>query len=201
MRWVAPLGRVTIEGQVLRGNAVQEAMNVRRQRWKLLALIAVFALPMLTAWGMLHWRIGIPEQHTAHGELAPAVPSLGEWPLVERQESFDGGDWVLAFDCTRDCEAQTDRWWRMHRALGREAPRVTRLRIGGSAEALPGEAVSQWREKPEWQAAGAVWLLDPQGRVVLRYDGGIAERDVSDDLRRLLKRNPDPREAEEFDDA
>ncbi|WP_240935939.1 hypothetical protein [Billgrantia bachuensis] len=191
--------KVMNDEQALRGSAVQEAMNVRHQRLKLLALIAVFALPMLTAWIMLTWRVGIPEEHTAHGELAPPVPSLPEWPLVERQASFDGGDWVLAFDCTRDCEALADRWWRMHRALGREAPRVTRLRIGGSAEALPGEEVSQWREMPEWQAAGAVWLLDPQGRVVLRYDDSVAERDVKDDLTRLLKRNPDPRAAEEFE--
>ncbi|WP_228716789.1 hypothetical protein [Billgrantia pellis] len=174
-------------------------MNVRHQRLKLLALIAVFALPMVSAWVMLHWRIGIPDQHTAHGELAPSVPALEEWPLVDQQASFDGGDWVLAFDCTRDCEAQADRWWRLHRALGREAPRVTRLRIGGSPASQPGESVTQWREAPAWQEAGAVWLIDPQGRVVLRYAGNVSERDVMDDLSHLLKRIPDPRAVEERD--
>ncbi|WP_111411762.1 hypothetical protein [Billgrantia lactosivorans] len=178
---------------------MQEVMNVQRQRLKLLALIAVFALPMVVAWVMLQWRIGIPQQHTAHGELAPAVPTLAEWPLEERLASLDGGDWIVAFDCSRDCSAQADRWWRMHRALGREAPRVSRLRIGGSQDALPGETVAQWREPPEWQQAGRVWLLDPQGRVVLSYAHDVAQRDVFEDLGHLLKRNPDPRAVTELD--
>lgn len=178
---------------------MQQAMNVQRQRLKLFALIAVFALPMVTAWVMVQWRIGIPEQRTAHGELAPDVPVLGEWPLEARHVTLDGGDWILAFDCSRDCRAEADRWWRMHRALGREAPRVSRLRIGGTPEALPGETVTQWRERPEWQEPGGIWLLDPEGRAVLSYAQGVSQRDVFDDLGHLLKRNPDRRAVTELD--
>ena len=175
---------------------MQEAVNIRTQRIKLLALIALFAVPLLVAWGMVQWRVGIPEQRTAHGELAPSVPNLSEWPLVERGEAVDSGDWVLAFDCTQACAEEADRWWRMHRALGREAPRVTRLRIGAlgeTAEALPGETMAQWRETPGWQSPGRVWVADPQGQVVLTYAREVELRDVMDDLSHLLSLNPEHR--------
>ena len=45
-------------------------------RLKLLALFAVFLLPMAVAWGMVEWRLGIPEGRTAHGQLTPEVPAL-----------------------------------------------------------------------------------------------------------------------------
>ncbi|MCE8031611.1 hypothetical protein EKK97_12500 [Billgrantia tianxiuensis] len=178
---------------------MQEAVNIRHQRIKLLALIAVFALPVLTAWVMVQWRIGIPEQRTAHGQLAPEIPRLAEWPLAESFGTVDGGDWILAFDCTSDCAQEADRWWRLHRALGREAPRVTRLRIGGEGDVLPGEVGNHWRNVPDWQSPGRVWLLDPQGKVVLTYEREVAERDVMDDLSHLLRMNPDPRAAPELD--
>ncbi len=183
---------------------MQEAMRIRHQRFKLLALIAIFALPVVTAWVMVQWRIGIPEQRTAHGELAPDVPQLAQWPLVELTDSLDEGDWVLAFDCSVACAENADRWWRLHRALGREAPRVTRLRVGGEGEILPGELLpgeigAQWLDVPDWQAPGQVWLLDPRGQVVLTYGREVGERDVMDDLSHLLRMNPDRRSAPERD--
>ena len=178
---------------------MQETLAIRYQRIKLLALIGIFALPLLAAWVMVQWRIGIPEQHTAHGQLAPDVPILAEWPLAEPLDVVDGGDWVLAFDCSINCAQEADRWWRLHRALGREAPRVTRLKIGGTADVLPGEVAAQWASLPAWQASGQVWLLDPDGQAVLTYPRGTEARDVIDDLSHLLRINPDYREAPERD--
>lgn len=180
---------------------MQEVMNVRHQRLKLLALIVIFAAPVIVAWVMVQWRVGIPEQRTAHGELAPDVPRLSEWPLTEPYDSLDGGDWVLAFDCSSACAEEADRWWRMHRALGREAPRVTRLRVGGEGELLPGEVGSQWRDVPVWQSPGQIWVLDPEGKVVLTYSREVEVRDVMEDLSHLLSINPDRRVTPELEDS
>ncbi len=163
---------------------------IRFSRLKVLALMALFALPLLTAWSMITFRFGIPEQRTAHGELAPELPRLSAWPLEETPVELDGG-WVLAFDCGTRCEALADQWWRLHRALGREAPRVQRLRVGGEAAALPGEAVAAWRETPAWHAPDHLWVLDPQGHPVLAYGPEVAPRDVLDDVNRLLRMNPE----------
>ncbi|MGM0692181.1 MAG: hypothetical protein ACQEUN_02075 [Pseudomonadota bacterium] len=170
-----------------------------RQRLKLLALFAIFALPVAVAWGMVEWRIGIPEGRTAHGDLEPSIPPLAEWPLsaVEKQGE---GDWWLVFDCPETCDAHADRWWRLHRALGREADRVSRLRIGGGDEPLPGAALAEWTDDAHWRAPHRLWILDPEGRAVLGYAPEVATADVLDDLRRLLRMNPEPPMAR-FDDA
>ncbi|TFH85361.1 hypothetical protein EQG41_17485 [Billgrantia azerbaijanica] len=169
---------------------MSKPLNPRRSRLKLLALMAIFAAPMMVAWGMVEWRVGIPDSRTAHGELEPAVPALVEWPLATRPQVDD--DWVLAFDCTRQCERLADQWWRLHRALGREAPRVTRLRIGGVGRTLPGERLAEWRTTPTWQSPGRLWVLDPRGQAVLTYAPEADPRQVLDDVSRLLRMNPRP---------
>src|SRR5699024_2108648 len=106
--------------------------HANRSRLKLLLLFACFLLPIIVAWMMVHWRLGIPEGRTAHGELRPEVPALSEWPLRRAVDGSDepGGyandgvnDWLLVFDCAAPCDARADRWWRVHRALGRDADR------------------------------------------------------------------------------
>lgn len=165
-----------------------------RQRLKLLALIALFAGPMLLAWVMVEWRVGIPEERAAHGQLMPSLPPLAQWPLKEPRPAFEPGDWVLAYECgDSDCDMAADRWWRLHRALGKDATRVIRLRLGASREAtLPGEIASQWRQRPDWSSAGESWFIDPQGRVVLAYEDGQQPDGVLDDIKRLLKMNSEP---------
>ena len=164
--------------------------HIARQRLKLLALFAIFALPVVLAWGMVQWHIGIPDERTAHGQLQPALPDLSRWPLTA-VEKDGASDWLLVFDCPEACEASADRWWRLHRALGREADRVSRLRIGGDAAPLPGAAVAQWTQAARWRGEQRLWILDPEGRVVLGYGAGVAASDVLTDLRRLLRMNPE----------
>ncbi|GHA85676.1 hypothetical protein [Modicisalibacter luteus] len=163
-----------------------------RQRLKLLALIGLFIGPLIVAWSMVEWRVGIPNERVANGRLMPALPNLEEWPLSAPVPAVGTFDWVLAYDCEVDCLAVADRWWRLHRALGREAPRLTRVRFGGQADALPGEVLSQWRVRPAWSREDSLWLIDPEGRVVLSYRPHHEAEDVLEDLRHLLKMNPQP---------
>lgn len=163
-----------------------------RSRLKLLALFAVFALPMAMAWGMVEWRLGIPDERTAHGTLHPDIPTLSDWPLSQ-VEKEGADDWLMAFDCVSDCGESADRWWRLHRALGRDAHRVSRLRIGGAeSKALPGESVVAWRDIPVWREPGTLWILDPAGRPVLSYGEGVEASNVLEDIERLLELNPEP---------
>lgn len=161
-----------------------------RQRLKLVALIGLFVGPLLIAWGMLEWRIGIPDERAAHGHLMPSLPLLDEWPLTQPEPSIETGDWILAYDCHNDCNVAADRWWRLHRALGREAPRMTRLRIEAGAAALPGESTAGWRARPGWSDEESLWLIDPEGRVVLSYRADHDAAEVLEDIKRLLRMNP-----------
>ena len=160
-------------------------------RLKLMALLLFLSLPVLLATVMALGRVGIPEGRTAHGELAPEIPVLDEWPLAANMAPSVSGDWVLAFDCGQRCAELSDQWWRLHRALGREAQRVRRLRVGGPVEALPGEEVAHWAERPSWLEPDRLWLLDPRGQVVLGYPADVDPYAVKDDLGRLLRMNPE----------
>ncbi|PSJ23555.1 hypothetical protein CVH10_01425 [Halomonas sp. ND22Bw] len=167
------------------------AVSSVSSRLKLLALFAVFLLPMAVAWGMVEWRLGIPEGRIAHGQLTPDLPALEDWPLAEVAKQGED-DWVLAFDCPADCDAQADRWWRLHRALGRDAHRISRLRLGGSGEVLPGAAAAAWTEAAAWRSPGRLWVFDPDGRAVLAYAPDVETAQVLEDLELLLERNPEP---------
>lgn len=48
---------------------MRDANHNRRQRLKLMLIFAIFAAPMVAAWGMVEFRIGIPDRHTAHGDV------------------------------------------------------------------------------------------------------------------------------------
>ncbi|HBM29797.1 MAG TPA: hypothetical protein DDZ92_13130 [Halomonas sp.] len=161
---------------------------VRYPRTKLLLLFVIFAAPIVTAWGMVTWHVGIPQAHTAHGQVTLDVPSLHEWPLTLPAPASER--WTLVFDCGAHCEQKQDELWRLHRALGREAPRLQRLRIGGEATALPGETVTSWQRSPAWGDASSVWLFDPMGRPALAFDDATAAADILDDIRHLFKVNP-----------
>ncbi|WP_273142721.1 hypothetical protein [Halomonas sp.] len=163
----------------------------RHGRLKLSALLLFLSLPVLVATVMALGRVGIPEGRTAHGELAPGVPVLTEWPLSLPVAPEVSGDWVLAFDCAKRCDALSHQWWRLHRALGSDAPRVSRLRVGGTAEALPGAVVTRWTRRPTWLKPGRLWVIDPRGRVVLGYAPGVDPYAVKEDLGRLLRMNPE----------
>ncbi|MFP4137991.1 MAG: hypothetical protein ACLFSR_06505 [Halomonas sp.] len=162
-----------------------------RGHLKLVALLLFLSLPVLVATVMALARVGIPEGRTANGELGPEVPALAEWPLTTSVEETLADDWVLAYDCGERCAELGDQWWRLHRALGREAPRVTRLRLGGDGDALPGEAVARWRERPAWAEGDRLWLLDPRGLPVLSYGAEADPYAVKEDLGRLLRMNPE----------
>lgn len=169
-------------------------------RMKLIALFAIFALPMLVAWAMVTWRVGIPDERTAHGRLDPGLPALASWP-VDAATKQGVRDWVLVYACPESCDQEADRWWRLHRALGKNAERLSRVRIGGEAPALPGESITHWQGVvPSWASPGAAWISDPAGRVVLQYVAGIETALVLDDIEKLFKMNPEPERAEVRDE-
>ncbi|SFC40153.1 hypothetical protein SAMN05660443_2527 [Marinospirillum celere] len=160
-------------------------------RIKLLLLMILMAAPVMASWSMHLFKVGIPEQQTAKGDLLPELPPLAEWPL---DWQADGRWWlVMAADqeCAAVCDQQADKLWRIHRALGREAERVFRLRAGGD-DALPGEVAEAWTGlPPEGVEPGKAWIVDPQGQVVLAYQADVEPGDIHRDLMRLLRINQD----------
>ena len=65
---------------------------VRYARLKVVLLFAIFAAPIVTAWGMVTWNVG-SQGHTAHGKVTIDVPPLEDWPLMASITPLNNGRW------------------------------------------------------------------------------------------------------------
>ncbi len=182
----------------------------RRNRAMLVALFGLFFGGMLVA-GLLRFSGWRPEGSKNKGEMLQPYGDLREhapllangavyrwkdsprtWRIVAMPRDCDG---ARAADCAHLLTG-LDTVWQL---MGKDADRVHLLWAGAApaGSALPRE-VRQVRADdalraalPRWNDAkgDAVWLIDPNGFVVLRYAPGSDPGDLRTDLARLLKIN------------
>ncbi|GMQ96209.1 MAG: hypothetical protein BMS9Abin14_733 [Gammaproteobacteria bacterium] len=184
----------------------------RRARALLIVTFLVFFLPVLGAW-LLNvfapdWRpfgtvnngtlVQPARQITAAGlrhvdgtEIDPGYLS-GRWTLVQ----------VIDGACARSCIEALARSRQVQQALGSDTPRVQLLLVlAGPVNAPPADipqgvtvalASSEWLASFSFAEAPAgqgprIYLVDPQGYLMMRYPGDIDRRGLLADLERLLK--------------
>jgi hypothetical protein len=145
-------------------------MTARTTFW----LIWVIALlPVVAAMVMYFGNIGIPEGRTHHGELLANGTQATELGLPE--PDADAPKWQIVLtsrpDCT-PCQEFAANFENFYTAIGRERTRVR-------TETLPvsdSEALES-----------GIWIIDPLGNVVLKFDPTINPTLILDDLKKLLK--------------
>ncbi len=184
----------------------------RRARILLVATFLVFFLPVVGAW-LLNvyapdWR---PFGTVNHGTLVQPVRPVS----AARLRHFDGTAmdpgylserWTLVHlldgDCGPSCMDALARSRQVHRALGDDMHRVQLLLVRAasvgarSAELPPGIAFavadSDWLASFTDTDAAAepgpgIYLVDPQGYLMMRYPQDVDRRALLADLERLLK--------------
>lgn len=197
--------------------AVGEAAPARRGLWPLWALIAVFAAPVVATWFYFFFPQYLPETRSNRGEiLSPPVSLPGGMALTTPDGTpFDPsslrGAWTLVYlavgVCEQACIDHLIHIRQIRLGLGEGRKLVERLLLiadpsaplsqilegdafagmgvaltdGGGFAALLGALGSG----PE--GLGRIYLLDPQGRLVMRYAPDAPPRDTLKDLERLLK--------------
>lgn len=180
----------------------------RRNRGMLIALAALFFGALILA-GVLRftgWRpqgsVNKGELLQPYGDLREVTPRLADggdygWNPVERTWRIaawaPGCDGARAADCTR-LLGQLDTVWRL---AGKDADRVHLLWIGTlPAQGPRPRSLRVLVPAPELRAGlpraddprgAVVYLIDPNGFVVLRYAPGFDPGDLRADLARLLK--------------
>ena len=180
-----------------------------RNRWMLMALFALFFGGMFLA-GVLRFSGWRPAGMKNHGELLqpPAdlravVPRLAEGG--EYRWDPPARIWRVAAvprDCTREGDActqllaQLDTVWQL---TGKDADRVHLLWIGAlpsggtrssSLRVLqPSDALRNGLPRSDDPRGAVVYVLDPNGFVVLRYPPGFDPGGLRADLAKLLKIN------------
>lgn len=187
------------------------ASAIRRRNRGALLLILMLSLGALLVAGLLRFSGWRPSGHVnkgqmlqPYGDLRNFTPTLADGGAYRWHDSPRTWRMVVApRDCatTRRAECtqlleNLDKVWRI---MGRQADRVHVLWIGappGDVAAL--REVYLLRPEARWMTglAGSddprgdpVWLVDPNGFVVLRYSPGADPGDLRTDLAKLLRIN------------
>lgn len=180
---------------------------IRHPRAKLLAIIALFALPIVASF--VAYRFFRPEATANYGELLlpPAQITTsafdraggGSFRFAELR-----GRWVLVASdsgrCPASCVAKLTLMRQVRLMLGRNAARLERVFVADDPHPLPAEALAPFEgtvaitpplgmTQPPAPAndRAHVYLVDPLGNVMMRFPADAEPRRMLKDLERLLK--------------
>jgi len=187
-----------------------EAVNTtppHRQWVILLSLAAIFTLPLLAAWGMYHYQPFEERGQLANGELVtPAqrleVPNLlaadgapvddslfrDKWTLLYHAQAGQAGQADTA--CDTECVALMDTLLRVRLAQNKSMRHVQRVLVAPTGTQVPAglDEGLQVVKAEQWPLpAGSVYVVDPQGYLVMRYRPGFDPGGLLTDLQRLLR--------------
>jgi hypothetical protein len=180
-----------------------------RARLTLLALMAVFVLPLLLAWGLARgpfdWR---PQSNLNYGVLLQPPLQLNAFGVMPATgtaltKNAIARDWfvVVLYNevCTLGCQQLMEAAERIQIAVGRDVGRVSLALLGSeaitpappgnnlwlAADAALGQALRQASGEPQFDAK--FLIVDYQGYVVLMYPPSEEGPGVLEDLKRLLR--------------
>ncbi len=187
----------------------------RRSRWLVTGLALLFLGPLAIAWTMyLTGRLEVSATTNEGTLVSPPRPlPTGAHELASGEhtaDDFPAGAWTLFVvadaDCDDPCRQQLYLTRQTRTALGKDQDRVRRvLVVGGTAPdadwlaaehpqllVVPasgnsGAALATALGQGGPAAPGTVYLADPLGNLMMRYEPGGHDRRILEDLKRLLK--------------
>ncbi|HTB65988.1 MAG TPA: hypothetical protein VK727_07145 [Steroidobacteraceae bacterium] len=184
----------------------------RRNFRTVFALGGLFALPLLLAFWLyygLHWH---PLGTTNHGELIEPLRSLPDVTLADAagvaQPHLFRGQWSLVYigdgACNGDCRTTLFFMRQTRLSLNNDMHRVQRvflapthccdqsflarehpgLRVLDASAAAAQPLLAQF---PSDGRARALYIVDPLGNLMMRYDARLPPKGLLEDLKRLLQ--------------
>ena len=172
----------------------------RRNRILLVGIFAIAIVPLLGAYWLYEAsRSSGPSATTNHGELLNPIVSIGDLSLraVDGNASMlNSGHWWLVVvarnGCNAGCQGAVHQLRQLHILLARDATRVKRSFVALDAETPDASLVQQYPELVLFSGAAdalreGVYIVDPLGNLVLRYEFSDAGKSVLADLKQLLK--------------
>ncbi len=173
----------------------------------LLLILALLFMPFIVGGGLYAWGWR-PAQAGNHGELLSpprAVPPLADAAGKPLDTAAFNDHWTLVVAGAGPCEAACKRWIaatrQVHVALYKQMSRVQRSWL--TDEATP-DIAPLAALQPDLHTAVAtdaaartafdldtaghrVYVVDPTGRIILRYPADAEPRDILKDMERLLR--------------
>ncbi|MHC8356514.1 hypothetical protein ACYZTL_15150 [Pseudomonas sp. LB3P81] len=175
--------------------------NRRKGRLQLLLILLGVIGPMILATGMYKLQFWVPEGRSYHGELIGNGQTRADLGVQAQEDR-----WQLLVtapkECSVDCQQLVYLARQVQIGLGRDAGRASHALA--AAQPLSSDYDAKLlREYPQLQryplnltdfhktagdkAVPQLWIIDPHGNLVLRYDPTVKGKDLLNDLRHLLK--------------
>lgn len=179
-----------------------DAPDHRKPRGRLQLLLILFVVlgPMILATFMYKLKFWVPEGRSYHGVMIGNGEGRADIGIYAQDER-----WQLLVSapeaCAEECRQLVYLARQIQVGLGRDASRASHALaaaqpLAADYQALLGREYPQLRRYPldvqrYVQKVGEVgpqlWIVDPHGNLVLRYDAKVNGKHVLDDLRHLLK--------------
>jgi hypothetical protein len=184
----------------------QTPASRRKGRVQLLLILLGVIGPMILATGMYKLQFWVPEGRSYHGELIGNGQTRAELGVQAQEDRWQ----ILVTapkECSVDCQQLVYLARQIQIGLGRDAGRASHALA--AAQPLSSEYDAKLtREYPQLQrypldlatfstfnktagtgdkTAPQLWIIDPHGNLVLRYDPTVKGKDLLNDLRHLLK--------------
>lgn len=171
-----------------------------RGRLQLLLILLVVLGPMILATSMYKLKFWVPEGRSYHGAMIGNGQSRADIGIDAQDER-----WQLLVSapeaCAQDCQQLVYLARQIQIGLGRDASRAShalaaapplaadyQVQLGREYPQLQRYALDTARYRQKVSEPGPqLWIVDPHGNLVLRYDAKANGKQVLDDLRHLLK--------------
>ena len=188
-------------GAAMNPPSTSDTLDRRKGRWQLILILMMVIGPMALATFMYKLQFWVPDSRSYHGELIGNGQTRADIGVQADQDR-----WQLLVTaptaCANDCQQLVYLARQLQISLGRDASRASHALA--AAQPLSTEYEAKLKaEYPQLQrysldlstftrnaaAPGdaQLWIVDPHGNLVLRYDAKVKGKDLLNDLRLLLK--------------
>jgi cytochrome oxidase Cu insertion factor (SCO1/SenC/PrrC family) len=194
-------------------NSAVDAQLRKRNLRTIALLAAIFFLPLIASFAMYYGGSWRPAASTAHGELYHPARPLPKAELRHADGSVAPIDvfadkWTLVYvgdgTCDKDCRDSLYFMRQTRLSLNNEMTRVSRLFLATgeccnneflekehtglvAIDATGPNASELVAAFPISERAHSLYIVDPLGNLVMRYDTRDTPRGLLDDLKKLLK--------------
>ena len=173
----------------------------RKGRLQLLLILLGVIGPMILATGMYKLQFWVPEGRSYHGELIGNGQSRADLGVQAQEDR-----WQLLVtapkECSVDCQQLVYLARQVQIGLGRDAGRASHALAAAQPLSSDYDAkltheypqlkryplnLTDFHKTVGDQSVPQLWIIDPHGNLVLRYDPTVKGKDLLNDLRHLLK--------------
>lgn len=186
-------------------------MSNTQGRKQLLILLATFLLPVMLVLG-LYWMNWNPSGGVSHGVLVSPPRALPEVTAMDyARQPFKPEDWkdrwhlvlVTNHGCTELCQKNLYKMRQIHASLAKDIDRLQRVLLITGQEPVA-DVREIRRQYPDLvilttaedlvrvmtegaQPDEQFYLVDPLGKVMMRYSNAVEAKDIRADLLKLFK--------------